>query len=58
VALIGGKKLDLILCGHVQAMVGLLNLFLDEDLGYTWRRASLVAAKSQSQGKSQGIARA
>jgi hypothetical protein len=41
-----------------QAMVGLLNLFLDEDLGYTWRQASLVAAKSQSQGKSQGIAHA
>ena len=58
VALLDGKKLDLILRGRIQAMVGLLNLFLDEDLGYTWRKASLVAAKSQSQGKSQGVARA
>ena len=55
-ALLDGKKPDLILCGRIQAMVGLLNLFLDEDLGYTWRKASLVAAKSQSQGKSQGVA--
>ena len=39
-------------------MVGLLNLFLDESLGYTWRWASLVVAKSQSQGKSQGVVRA
>lgn len=42
------KKCDLILRGRIQAMVGLLNLFLDEGLGYTWRQASLVVAKMQS----------
>ena len=43
-----GKKLDGILRGRVRAILGLINLFLDEELGYTWRKASLVVAKSQS----------
>jgi hypothetical protein len=47
-------KKDLVLHGRVQAMVGVLNLFLDEALGYTWRQASLIVAKSQS----GGVARA
>ncbi|KAH8979352.1 hypothetical protein EDB92DRAFT_1821065 [Lactarius akahatsu] len=42
------KKLGPTLCSRVQAMVGILNLFLDRDLGYTWRQASLVVAKSQA----------
>ena len=42
------KKCDHILHSHIQDMVGLLNLFLDEDLGITWRKASLVIAKSHS----------
>jgi hypothetical protein len=42
------KKIDNILRGRVRAILGLINLFLDEELGYTWRKASLVVAKSQS----------
>ena len=42
------KTMDNILRGRIQAMLGLINLFLDEELGYTWRKASLVIAKSQS----------
>ena len=42
--------MDLVLHGRIQGMVGLLNLFLDDDLGYTWRQASLVLAKTQSHG--------
>jgi hypothetical protein len=40
-------NLDTVLCGHIMAMVTLLNLFLDESLGYTWRQASEVVAKSE-----------
>jgi hypothetical protein len=53
-SLVEGEKMDLILHGRVQAMVGLLNLFLDEELCYTWRKASVIVAKSQS----HGVARA
>ncbi|KAH8981324.1 hypothetical protein EDB92DRAFT_1820280 [Lactarius akahatsu] len=42
--------MDPLLHGHIQAMVGALNLFVNEDLGYTWRQASLVFAKSQNCG--------
>jgi hypothetical protein len=42
------KKVNNILRGRVRAILGLINLFLDEELGYTWRKASLVVAKSQS----------
>jgi hypothetical protein len=42
------KKRDHILRSRIRDMVGLLNLFLDEDLRYTWRKASLVIAKSHS----------
>ena len=48
------RKRDPILRGRIQAMVGVLNLFLEEDLHYTWRQASLIVAKSQS----HGVARA
>ena len=37
--------------GHIQAMVSFLNLFLDEDLEYTWKNASTIIAKAQGQGK-------
>jgi hypothetical protein len=43
-----------VLRGRVQAMVGMLNLFLDEGSCYTWRQVSLIVAKSQS----HGVARA
>ncbi|KAH9013430.1 hypothetical protein EDB84DRAFT_1640459 [Lactarius hengduanensis] len=45
--------MDPILHGHIQAMAGTLNLFVDEDLGYTWRQASLIFAKSQNCGVSR-----
>ena len=56
--LVGDKKMDPILCGHVQSMVALLNLFLDKGLGYTWRVSSLIATKSHGCGKSHGVAHA
>jgi hypothetical protein len=42
--------LDTVLRGRVVAMVALLNLFLDETLGYTWRQASEVVAKTEGRG--------
>jgi hypothetical protein len=42
------KKMESGLRGRIKIMVQLLNLFLDEDLGYSWRKASLVVAKSES----------
>lgn len=54
IVMVDDKKMDGVLRGRILAMVGVLNLFLDEGLGYTWRRASLIVAKSQS----HGVARA
>ncbi len=34
-------------------MLGVINLFLDPDLPYTWRKASIVIAKAQSAGPNQ-----
>ena len=42
--------LDAVLHSHVVAMVGLLNLYLDGTLGYSWRRALEIAAKSEGHG--------
>jgi hypothetical protein len=39
--------LDPVLRGRIVAMVRLLNLFLDESLGYTWKKALQVVAKSE-----------
>ena len=44
------KSLDAVLHSHVVAMVGLLNLYLDGTLGYSWRRALEIAAKSEGHG--------
>jgi hypothetical protein len=44
------KKLDLILWAWIVAMTGVLNLYLDAGLSYTWTNASLVVAKAQGQG--------
>ena len=44
------KDLDAVLCGHILAMIGVLNVFLDEELGYTWMKASVIVAKSQGYG--------
>jgi hypothetical protein len=44
------EDLDPVLRGRIVAMVRLLNLFLDESLGYTWKKASQVVAKSEGRG--------
>ena len=44
------KKLDVVFRSCITAMVGTLNLYLDPELSYTWREASLVVAKSQGSG--------
>lgn len=47
------KSLDVIFRGRISAMIGVLNLFLDPDLPYTWRKASIIVAKAQGQGSSR-----
>jgi hypothetical protein len=44
----GDKKRDNNTRCRIRDMLSLLNLFLDKKLGYTWREASVVTAKSQS----------
>jgi hypothetical protein len=39
-----------VLCGRIEAMTRLLNLYLDKTLGYTWIKASVVVAKSEGHG--------
>jgi hypothetical protein len=41
------KTLDIIFQARISAMAGVLNLFLDLDLRYTWREASMIVAKAQ-----------
>lgn len=49
------KRLDVVFRTRIMAMVGCLNLYLDESLSYTWRESSLLASKAQ--GKSERHAR-
>jgi hypothetical protein len=51
-------KLDVTFRARITAMVGTLNLYLDPELSYTWREASLIAAKSQGVGIRNGSKRA
>jgi len=44
------KNLDIVFRGRLTGMVGTLNLYLDSQLSYTWREASLIASKSQGHG--------
>jgi hypothetical protein len=44
------KKLDITFRGRLTGMVGTLNLYLDPQLSYTWREASLISSKSQGRG--------
>lgn len=46
------KKLDVLFRARLTGMVGTLNLYLDPQLSYTWREASLIASKSQGHGVS------
>ncbi|KAF5310155.1 hypothetical protein D9619_010553 [Psilocybe cf. subviscida] len=44
------KKLDVLFRTRITGMVGTLNLYLDSQLSYSWREASLIAAKAQGKG--------
>jgi hypothetical protein len=44
------KELDVIFQARISAMVGVLNLFLDPGLSFTWREASMIVAKAQGHG--------
>jgi hypothetical protein len=44
------KKIDILFRACVASMVGTLNLFLDPELRYTWRNASLISSKAQGHG--------
>ena len=48
-------SLDAVLCGHIVAMVHLLNMFLDESLDLTWKKASEVVARSEGCGMSHAL---
>ena len=47
------KSLDVVFRSHISAMVGVLNLFLDPDLPYTWRKASMIVVKAQGGGSNR-----
>lgn len=47
------KSIDIIFRASICAMVSVLNLFLDLDLLYTWRKASMIVAKAQVHSSSQ-----
>ena len=40
------KLLEIVLWGQISAMLGVINLFLDTDLLYTWRKASMIIVKA------------
>jgi hypothetical protein len=50
---VNDRMLDLVFRVRVQAMVGLLNLFLDPGIKYTWREASQIVSKAQGHSKSR-----
>jgi uncharacterized protein (DUF1499 family) len=39
-------KLDITFRSRIASMVDTLNLYLDPELSYTWREASIIVAKS------------
>lgn len=47
-------KLDVTFQARITAMVGTLNPYMDPELSYTWREASLIVAKSQGVGIRNG----
>jgi len=44
------KKLDVFFWSRITAMVATLNLYLDAELSYSWREASVIAAKALGRG--------
>ena len=49
-ALSKNKNFDIILRARLTGMVGVLNLYLDPDLQYTWREASVMVSKVEAKG--------
>jgi hypothetical protein len=47
---VGNKGLDLVTRRRIQAMLGLLNLYLDDGLLLSWRKTSVVVSKAQGHG--------
>ncbi|KZP16010.1 hypothetical protein FIBSPDRAFT_958353 [Athelia psychrophila] len=47
------KIIDTVFRTRIMAMEATLNLYLDPELSYTWRQASLLAAKAQGHGTSR-----
>jgi len=43
-------SLNVVFWACISAMVGILNLFLDLELPYSWREASIIVAKVQGHG--------
>ena len=48
--LVRDKKVGDFVHSHILTMEAVLNIFLDEDLRFTWTKASIVVAKSQGCG--------
>ena len=44
------KSFDVVYRACISIMIGVLNLFLDPELPYTWREALMVIAKAQGNG--------
>ena len=44
------KLLGVVFQARMSAMVGLINLFLDPQLSYTWREASMIVIKAEGNG--------
>jgi len=44
------KKIDILFHVRIVSMVGVLNLFLNLELKYNWRKASLISSKAQGKG--------
>ncbi|KAJ7116133.1 hypothetical protein C8R43DRAFT_1137998 [Mycena crocata] len=44
------KNLDVFFRARITAMVGTINLYLDSELSYSWRQASMIVAKAQGHG--------
>lgn len=47
------SSLDVVFRARMTAMIAVLNLFLDLELSYTWREASMVVAKAQGHGSTR-----
>ena len=47
------KALDVVFRARISAMIGILNIFLDTELPYTWRKASMIVAKAQGHGETR-----